>query len=237
MLIAFEGIDGSGKATQAGKLRDAVGAKLFAPPGERPRWADDFNGVSLFSFPRYTETMFGPHIKKYLSGGFGGLNDNHPFLISLLYALDRFEARDKLLTALTDRNEERVVICDRYVPSNVAHQCGKLPAGKERDELQRMIERTEYRLLGLPIPSRVYYLDLTAEQSWERTHARDDEPDLHQDAKGYLASVREVYLEAARTRWNWHLINCFDGERERSVEEIHEEIWDEAQDHLDLAHL
>src|SRR5579872_3745025 len=109
MLIDIEGIDGSGKGTQARLLTD----RLLA------------SGVSatLVSFPRYDATLFGKAVGEFLNGEFGSLDTVHPFLVSLLFAGDRFESKAYLLEAM---RTSQIVVLDRYVPSNVAHQAAKL---------------------------------------------------------------------------------------------------------------
>lgn len=210
MLVAFEGIDGSGKATQARMLH------------ERLNTAD--TGAVLFSFPAYDRTVFGPHVKRYLSGDFGPLGSNDPFLVSLLYGIDRLESRGELeRVAFSD---DIIAICDRYVPSNIAHQ----GANTTPERLQRLIsdiETAEYDVFKLPRPDLVILFELTAEQSFRRTHVRDTEPDLHQDSISYMARVREVYLELARTRQSWEVVECLDADgKDRSIEEIHAQVWE-----------
>jgi len=222
MLIAFEGIDGSGKNTQARKLQIRLTEAFDKALQTKPREECDFTGCSLFSFPTYDTSVFGPHVRRYLRGDMGPLNANDPFLTSLLYAIDRYENRDSLQHLMDNRV---LVVCDRYVPSNIAHQCAKEPPQRRR-QLARYIEATEYGVFRMPEPTMVILLDLTAEQSFHRTHERDDQPDLHQDSLDYMARVRKVYLELADTYARWHLVKCFDDEgKDRSVEEIHYEIW------------
>src|SRR5262249_54560321 len=105
MLIDIEGIDGSGKGTQAGRLWE----RLIA------------SGVSatLVSFPRYDATLFGKAVGEFLNGEFGALDKVHPLIVSLLFAGDRFESKAYLLDKMRSSD---VVVLDRYVPSNVAHQ-------------------------------------------------------------------------------------------------------------------
>jgi dTMP kinase len=104
-LIVIEGIDGSGKGTQAQQLTERLAAA-----GHR---------VRLLSFPRYRDTLFGQAIGEFLNGRFGQLDEVHPFLASVLYAADRYESKQVLLEAL---QQSDFVVCDRYVPSNLAHQ-------------------------------------------------------------------------------------------------------------------
>ena len=104
-LIAIEGIDGSGKGTQAQRLAQSLEAG-----GE---------SVRLLSFPRYEQTAFGRRIGHFLNGRYGQLDQVDPLLVSLLYAGDRFESKGVLLDAIAGCD---VVVLDRYVPSNIAHK-------------------------------------------------------------------------------------------------------------------
>src|SRR5258708_39110698 len=109
MLIDLEGIDGSGKGTQARVLCD--------------RFAQAGVSAALVSFPRYEATRFGRAVGEFLNGRFGSLQQVHPFLVSLLFAGDRFESKEFLVQAI---KSHAVVVLDRYVPSNVAHQASKV---------------------------------------------------------------------------------------------------------------
>src|SRR5262245_38670497 len=144
MLIAIEGIDGSGKGTQAQRLVDRLGAA-----GVRR---------ALVSFPRYRETLFGGAIGEFLNGAFGSLHEVHPFLASLLYAGDRFESRGHLSQLLASND---VVVLDRYVASNLAHQGAKLDGAAQRDLLDR-IAHIEHDVFGLPRADLTLLLDLPA---------------------------------------------------------------------------
>ncbi|MFO1019900.1 MAG: hypothetical protein U0903_04295 [Planctomycetales bacterium] len=127
-LIDIEGIDGSGKGTQAALLQKRLQAEGFR--------------TSLISFPRYKETFFGGRVASFLNGQFGTLEQVDPFLVSLLYAGDRLESREWLLEQIAQHD---VVIFDRYVSSNLAHQ-GSKKTGAAREELIRAIERIEFEI-------------------------------------------------------------------------------------------
>ncbi len=99
MLIAFEGLDQSGKETQARTLR----ARLEA----------DGLKVRTLSFPDY-ETPIGQEIAKALAGE----RDFGPDVLQLLYIANRFEHRPRLDLWLSAND---VVICDRYQASSVAY--------------------------------------------------------------------------------------------------------------------
>lgn len=99
MLIAFEGLDQSGKETQARRLAAALRAS-----GCR---------VEMLSFPDY-DTPIGGEIGEALAGrrGFG------PDVMQLLYIANRYEKKPLIEEWLA---AGAVVICDRYLASSIAY--------------------------------------------------------------------------------------------------------------------
>lgn len=211
-LIVLEGIDGSGKGTQSALLADRL-----RKAGRR---------VALLSFPRYRETFFGARIGEFLNGDYGRLDQLHPFLISLLYAGDRLESKQTLETA---RAEYDVVILDRYVPSNIAHQSAKCD-GPARAQLKDWIERIEYEIFGLPRPELVILLEIPLERSQEliankrQRSYTDRQKDLQEADVGYLSKVRDVYLELARTTQNWRRVDVATDRELRPIESIADDV-------------
>ena len=120
MLIAIEGLDQSGKATQAQLLRDEL-----REGGTRAR---------MVSFPDYG-TSIGEEIARALQGE----RDYSPEVMQLLYVANRFERKADLERWL---NGDLVVVCDRYVASTVAYGEAQ---GLDVDWLTRM-----QRLLPAP---------------------------------------------------------------------------------------
>jgi len=98
LLIAFEGLDQSGKQTQAELLRDRLSA------GRR---------VRLLSFPAY-ETPIGSEIERALRGS----RDYGADVMQLLYIANRYELKPQIED---ERNRGTVLICDRYLASSVAY--------------------------------------------------------------------------------------------------------------------
>jgi dTMP kinase len=98
-LIALEGIDKSGKATQT-----AILAKRLRKMGRE---------VETIAFPEYT-TVIGRVIKRYLDGEM----DFGPELRQLLYVANRWEKHGALKLWL---REEKLVIADRYIPSGIVY--------------------------------------------------------------------------------------------------------------------
>lgn len=212
-LIVIEGIDGSGKGTQAKALTD--------------RLNDAGRRAELLSFPRYRETLFGHAIGDFLNGRFGQLNEVHPFLASVLYAADRYESKAVLLKAL-EQNE--VVICDRYVPSNLAHQGAKV-SGDERTELLQTIQRIEFEIFALPQPKLIVLLDVPVEVAQQNIAAKkprsytDKAADLQEADGEYLQRVRDVYLQLASENSNWYRVESVRDGQQRSVDDIADEIF------------
>jgi dTMP kinase len=116
LLITFEGIDRSGKTTQAGLLADALGEKalLVREPGGTP------------AAERIRELVKDPTLQ--LS----------PITETLLFGAARAELVATVIRpALAD---DRIVICDRYIDSTVAYQGGARGLGIEKvEELNRWI--------------------------------------------------------------------------------------------------
>ena len=98
-LIAFEGLDQSGKQTQAERLLEA-----FRAAGHRSEF---------LTFPAY-ETAIGEEIDRALQGQ----RDYQPDTLQLLYIANRFEFKPKIETWL---KAGTMVVCDRYLASSIAY--------------------------------------------------------------------------------------------------------------------
>lgn len=214
MLIAIEGIDGSGKGTQARLLLDRARGEGYS--------------ADLLTFPMYDDSIFGREIGRYLNGEFGDVWSVHPRLAATLYAGDRFEHRDRLWRL---RGEKGLVICDRYTPSNQAHQSVKLPE-EDRPEFFAWLETLEHEVFGIPRPDLVVFLDLPPEVAAgliERKSKRsytELKTDIHEVDRTYLGQVHRAYSELSR-RSGWVTVSCLEGGEVRGMEEIHEAVWAE----------
>ena len=138
-LLVIEGLDGSGKATQAKLL-----AAHLAESGRR---------VMEITFPDY-ESDSSALVKMYLSGRFGDKPDDvNPYAASSFYAVDRYASYKTRWGSFYEAGG--IVIADRYTTSNAVHQCSKLPP-EQWDDFLRWAFDYEYRLLGLPAPDAVF---------------------------------------------------------------------------------
>lgn len=197
LIIAIEGIDGSGKNTQSNKLLTeylSIGAR-----------------ATKISFPQYASTFFGKEVGNYLNGEFGSLSEVHPKLSAMLYAGDRFESKEEILEKSAD---DAILICDRYVHSNVAHQTAKV-SKENQVEFRHWIEQLEYEVYGIPKPDLVIFLNIPPATSTDlvlKKSARDytnKKKDLHEADDIYLGKVYELFQSEASTNENWVSIDCF----------------------------
>lgn len=211
-LIAIEGIDGSGKGTQAKRLVTRLQRRGLT--------------TALLSFPRYGDTLFGRAIGEFLNGSFGSLDQVHPQLAALLFAGDRFESRTLLLQMMADHD---VVVLDRYVASNIAHQGAKLPASA-RGQLVDFISQLEFGVYALPRPDLKILLDVSIEQSQQLITLKDSRDytdlvaDLQEADTDYMTRVRSVYRDLAASEPGWFRIACQSGGVLRSIESVSDEI-------------
>ena len=99
LLIAFEGLDQSGKQTQAEHLRDRLTAAGRT--------------VKLLSFPDY-DTALGSEIGR----GLRGEREYGADVMQLLYVANRYEKKAEIVRAI---DAGTIIICDRYVASSIAY--------------------------------------------------------------------------------------------------------------------
>ena len=205
-LIVLEGLDGSGKETQAGLLR----ASLI----ER--------GVDLrsVSFPRY-DSASSALVRMYLGGQFGSKADDvNAFAASTFYAADRYASYKSDWKAFHEAGG--VVLADRYTTSNAVHQCAKLPR-EEWDSYLDWLFDFEYNLLGIPEPDLVAYLRVDPDVSRKLLDGRAGNGDIHEQDAEYLARCREAADHCAK-RCGWTVLECSPDKTMRSIEDIHGEL-------------
>lgn len=212
-LIVLEGTDGSGKSTQFEKLCDRATREEFV----------HYN----VAFPRYKEES-SALLRMYLEGEFGKDPMNvDPYAASSFYAADRYASWKDAWKIWYEAGG--LVLADRYTTSNAVHQGSKVPV-RDRGQFFRWLFDFEYRSLGLPEPDLVIYLDMPTDKAVEllrqREAATNTKGDIHETNTAYLAACRETALDAAEA-YGWRLVSCLDDAGGiRSVEDIHEEIWD-----------
>lgn len=204
-LIVIDGIDKTGKATQTALLLKRLKKEKIK--------------AHSISFPAFKEHVMGALIKECLRGGCGDFLNMDPRVVSALYALDRFESRDKIKHWL---KEGYVVIADRYTSANQIHQGGKLKNEQEQKAFLKWLDILEYKVLGLPRPDMVIHLELPVKISLKLSRAKRDV--VEKSEKYYLNSARSAKW-LARNNKNWVSIKCDSRGSILPKREIHERIW------------
>jgi dTMP kinase len=214
-IIAIEGIDGSGKNTQSRLLVENL----------KKQGLD----VEFLGFPCYGDTFFGKEIGFYLNGDFGGLNEVHPKLASILYAGDRLEKKPFIEQTLA---AGKILVIDRYVSSNIAHQGAKMQ-GEQRQALCEWLNELEYEVYGLPKPTLNVLLNMDVISSTSlvlKKDARDytdKKQDLHEADGDYMSKVAHVYHQLSHGD-DWYRVECINDGKIRSIEDISAEILKQA---------
>ena len=187
-------------------------------------------------FPQYDQPS-SALIRMYLGGEFGTHpQDVSPYAASAFYAVDRYASWRKVWGE--DYQNGRLILADRYTTSNAVHQASKLLPGERKAFLDWLFD-TEYRLLGLPKPDLVIYLDMdpnTSRRLLEKRYGGDESrKDLHEANLLYLLSCRGAALYAAE-HWGWKVIRCCDGSDPYPPEQIHQAVLAEAEAWLRRQH-
>lgn len=217
-LIVIEGLDGSGKATQAELLTH--------------RLLENGKNVMKVSFPDY-DSPSSSLIKMYLDGQFGNdPNSVNPYAASSFYAVDRY-ASYKIKWA-EHYNNGGIVIADRYTTSNAIHQCSKLPKEQWKDYIKWLFNY-EYDHLGLPSPDIVIYLyvdnAVSKELLMKRYNNDKEKMDIHEKSSDYLKKSKQAALFCAK-ELDWLTINCVNDHSMRSIENISDELFNTVNNNL-----
>lgn len=214
-FFVLDGPDGSGKTTQTELL-----AKHLRKLGKK---------VLLVDFPQYQTSFFGAMVGEYLKGTYGNVFEISPYLSSMLYALDRWSARSSIAKALKER---KIVLANRFTSSNIIHQGAKIKNPIERKKYFAWVEHVEYKVLGIPRPTKVFFLDVPTRISWKlieqrnrKGYATGSKRDEHEKSKDHLT---KAYLNArayAKAHRDWLIIPCTKGDRLLSPLEVHKKLY------------
>lgn len=205
-LIVLDGLDGSGKSTQL----DALDA-----------WMTQ-NGIphKLISFPDY-EQPSSVLVRQYLGGEFGGTPDAvNAYAASSFYAVDRYASFKRFWQE--EYEQGTVILAARYTTSNAIHQMAKLDES-DWDAYLDWLYDYEYRLLQLPAPDLVLFLDMPPEVSQKlmtsRYNGDETRKDIHERDRAYLKTCRRTALYAAE-HGGWTVVPCAVDSEARSIGDI-----------------
>ena len=208
-LIVLEGLDGSGKATQA-QLHEALCAQGLA--------------VRKVTFPDYQHPS-STLVKQYLAGEFGSRpEDVNAYAASCFYSVDRYASYKTQWGAFYQAGG--IVGADRYTTSNAVHQCAKLPK-QQWDEYLAWLFDFEYEKIAIPAPDMVIYLDVAPEVSQKlmtgRYHGDEAQKDIHEKDVDYLRHSRMAGAYCAEA-YGWKRVPCTQGGAMRTRQAIHADV-------------
>lgn len=216
IFIVIEGVDGSGKSTQYKKLREHLEA----------------NGYEVVSmhFPRYKkESSY--FVKEYLQGNYGKADDVSPYTSSLFYALDRYQAIEEISKAI---HEGKIVLCDRYVGSNMAHQGTKFIKEEERRGYFLWLDNLEFEILGVPRPDLNIVLNTPLDVIKQRLATKEQssaylnvKQDIHELDNNHIARSLNIYQDLCNLfPKDYQQIDSQRNNQLLSIDEIHKIIWE-----------
>ena len=212
-LITIEAGDGSGKATQTKALYDRLLAEGYQ--------------VLKVEYPDY-QSESSALVRMYLGGEFGQQAENvSAYGASAFFAVDRYASY--LLKWRQAYESGWIILADRYTTSNMVHQAVKLKDSAEREEFLSWLWDFEFGRLQLPVPDRVIYLDMPPEISDRLINSRaakdsSRQKDIHEKDTSYLHHCHRAYNEVAE-KYGWVKISCVQQGNLRTVQDIHEDVY------------
>ncbi len=211
-LIVIEGGDGSGKATQAGRLADAL--------------RREGKSVKAVSFPDY-ESDSSALIKMYLRGDFGSdAGAVNPYAATAFYAVDRFASYQTAWKEFLAGGG--IVVADRYTTSNMLYQMIKIADPAERRAYLDWLWDFEFNKMGLPVPDMVILLDVPLAVSERLMAGRQGKTggttgDIHEQNERFLKKCHDAYAELAAL-YRWRRIACTNDGVMRAVDDIGRDV-------------
>ena len=196
-LLVIEGTDCSGKETQAKKAVEYFKKK----------------GITIYeySFPNYESTtgkiVGGPYLgKSYICDGWfsEGATNVDPLVASAYYAADRRYNIDVINKHLANGD---IVLLDRYVESNMAHQGGKLKNKEERFKMYEKLDTLEFEIMELPRPDAVIFLYMPFEYAAILKKNREESADQHESNRAHLEQAEKAYLELTE-KYDYIKVDC-----------------------------
>jgi len=210
-IIVVEGAcDGIGKSTQCELLE-----KFLLAGGEK---------VVKHHFPTY-DSYQGEMVKRYLAGEYGKPNDLSPYFVNCLYAADR------AVTWRKDLKEEydlgNVILLDRYTTSSLIYQTAVIDDLEEKKRFVDYVCDFEFNKLGIKKPDVVIFLYAPFELATSMRNNRKQNDgitnDIHERDLTFMKKVYDTAMFLA-DYLGWSKIKCNDGDKMKSIEDIHKEI-------------
>lgn len=167
VFIVIEGSDGSGKGTQY---------KIISE-----RLKDAGHDIATYDFPQYDQES-SYFVREYLNGNYGNADELGAYGPSLFFALDRFQAAQNIKK---DLEAGKVVLANRFIGSNLAHQGQKIHDDAERTKYYDWLYGIEFDILGIPKPDLNVVLLVPADIAQKLVDQKA--------ARGYTDKKRDIH--------------------------------------------
>lgn len=199
IFLALEGIDGSGKSTQARLLSDRLREM----------------GVPFYATMEPTDSPIGSMIRQVMTGRIQA----DPRVIAALFTADRLDHLLNEVNGIAGKIEEGIsVITDRYYFSSYAYQSVDVPLDWliQANALSRDILR----------PALHLFIDVDAGTAMERISQNRFSTELFEE-RSRLAQVRQNYLDVFERLKDTERVVLVDGNQ--SQENVAKDIWNAVQ--------
>lgn len=199
LFITFEGIDGCGKSTQLGLLKE--------------EFVKD--GVEFIEVREPGGTAVGEKIRTIL---LDKKNDSMTRMAELLlFEAARAQITEEVIVPALERGV--TVICDRFYDSTSAYQGYANKMGRD------LTDYLNLKATNDTSPDITFLLDIDPMKAYERRSGRGEEDRIELLGLSYQEKVREGYLELAKSEERIMVIDA-SAAPDVIFKEIHDKIWD-----------
>jgi len=216
ILISFDGLDSSGKQTQAKQLKERL-EKLG-------------HTVHVFQTPDY-DTPSGQDLKARLQGKKGNWEETTWQEKLGYFANNRTEHLDEVNEALS---KGEIVIYDRYIPSSLAFMAVEARLEDEsslREAVHQHVKKVEYDTNHMPKEDVSFFMDMTpqvADRLLNERKQNHHEEDEYTDKMEVQQGLYDEYDNLCNTDPGKYVrVPCQDGDQLRSIEDISSDVWRE----------
>ena len=227
-IIAIDGLDGSGKGTQAKMLYEWL--------------LDRGYNAHLVSFPNYSSNSSSA-VKMYLNGEIGdNAGELNPYMCSSFYAVDRAIQFKQELEDIYKQHDS-IIVVDRYISANIIHQGGKIVGRKLREDFFKWAYEYETKLMGIPQEDVTIFLEVPVKLSQKlmlvRYNGDESKKDIHETDTEYLQVCYDSAISAVgvlnKQGYNWQQVNCTQfGDTMRTRKSIFKDILNIVGNTLDI---